>query len=207
MTEIIHFPLRWVGNNFNKDGASTAGAGGSQRALEPEHPLLVQTCHESQSPLKAPAVGEADYRGEEPANLQKSGVAVDTGTPLFLKAASRTLRDGEACITSDYTGTAEAAILSLPGILLMRAGKQYRSFRCCGPDETGKLVKNWNVVEEAVGVNTRGEMLWKLIHRFVSDLTDPASRLKEIDAQLTVLNVPQRAAGAFKVIPLSRWKV
>jgi hypothetical protein len=203
MTEIVYFPLRWVGSNFSEDRVGAAGAGETQRALEPEHPLLVQTLHERQAPPKAPAVGEADYRVEKPANLEKSGVAERS----FLKAPSRTVRDGEACITSDYTGTAEAAILSLPGIRLMRAGKHYRSFRCCGPDETGRLVKNWNVVEEAVGVNTRGDLLWKLIHRFVSDLTDPASRLKEIDAQLRVLDVPQHAAGALTVIPLFRRKV
>lgn len=43
MTEIIRFPQRWVGNNLSEDRVGTAGAGGSQRALEPEHPLLVQT--------------------------------------------------------------------------------------------------------------------------------------------------------------------
>lgn len=78
-------------------------------------------------------------------------------------------------------------------IWLIRKGRHYRSFRCCGPDGTGKLIKDWNVVEEAVGIEPNGSSLWRPIHRFVSTLTNPESRLKEIDAQLRTLGLPKLA--------------
>lgn len=201
MTEIIHFLRRWERDNVNRVPLGTPN-GGVCRAPEQEGPPLEQSRRERLEHSQAPVLGEHSANIVELAKLRQNRVLDAIPVSLFLEAPLRPLREGEACITSDYTGTAEAAILSLPGILLIRGGRHYRSFRCCGPDGTGKLIKEWNVVERAAGIAIRGSPSWKPVHRFVSDLTNPQSRLREIDAQLRVIGVSRHpstvtAAPAF----------
>jgi hypothetical protein len=121
---------------------------------------------------------------------QNITTGIASGVPVA--TSSGPLRDGEACITYDYTGTAEAAILTLPGIRLVRDGRHYRSFRCCGCGPAGTLIKIWNVVEEATGVDSFGNPLWKPVHRFISDLAELEARLNEIDAQLSGCSIPRK---------------
>lgn len=190
MTAIIDFPLRWERDNINRELSRILDGGEPCRPPKQEAFPLEQSHREHPEQWHALVVGEHDDKIVELAKLRQKSVP-DVTVSLPLEAPLAIFREGEACITSDYTGTAEAAVLSVAGIWLIRGGRHYRSFRCCGLDGTGKLIKEWNVVEEAVEIDAHGRPLWKPIHRFISDLTSPELRLQEIDAQLRGLGIPR----------------
>lgn len=187
MTPIIDFPRRWERDNVNRGHLGTANGGELRRPSQPADTPLEQNNHECQKYSQARVVGEQGHKIVDLVKLRRHSVLNAVRGRIFQESPLGSLKVGEACFTSDYTGTAEAAILHLPVIWLVREGRHYRSFRCCGPDGTGKLIKEWNVVEEAVGMKAKGSLLWRPIHRFVSNLTNPEVRLKEIDAQLRIL--------------------